>query len=178
MPPEKFPSSFDMPPAPHSEALLALSTRSTRVTHHDQHLGWEVFDALPTAVAVIGADGTILATNLSWKRFTSKYGRTASNYAVGTNYLVFCDSAQGPLAADAALAGRGLRAVLAGDRDSFSLEYDVADADGPRRLIMLISPVTSREGGAVVTHLDITSPAAASHHHKASQRQLQPSTSG
>jgi diguanylate cyclase (GGDEF)-like protein len=178
VPPEKFPSSFDMPPAPHSEALLALSTRSTRVTHHDQHLGWEVFDALPTAVAVIGADGTILATNLSWKRFTSKYGRTASNYAVGTNYLVFCDSAQGPLAADAALAGRGLRAVLAGDRDSFSLEYDVADADGPRRLIMLISPVTSREGGAVVTHLDITSPAAASHHHKASQRQLQPSTSG
>jgi hypothetical protein len=137
-----------------------------------------VFDALPTAVAVIGTDGTILSTNLSWKRFTSKYGRTASNYAVGTNYLVFCDSAQGPLAADAALAGRGLRAVLAGDRDSFSLEYEVSDGNGPHRLLMLVSPIVSRTGGAVVTHLDITSPAAASHHHKANQRQLQPSTSG
>jgi diguanylate cyclase (GGDEF)-like protein len=178
VPPEKFPSSFDMPPAPHAKPLLALTTPSPRATDQDQHLGWAVFDALPTAAAVIGNDGTVLATNLSWKRFTSKYGRTASNYAVGTNYLVFCDSSQGPLAADAALAGRGLRAVLAGDRDTFALEYDVADGDGPHRLLMLVSPIVSRRGGAVVTHLDITSPAATSHHHKASQRQLQPSTNG
>ncbi len=178
VPAEEFPSSFDMAPAPQANALLALTDPSPQVTDQNQQLGWAVFDALPTAVAVIGADGTILATNLSWKHFTSKYGRTASNYAVGSNYLAFCDSAQGPLAADAALAGRGLRAVLAGDRESFSLEYDVSDGNGPHRLLMLVSPVASREGGAVVTHLDITSPAAASHHHKASQRQLQPSTSG
>jgi len=176
--PEEFPGAFDMPPALDATGLLAFTSPSPQVTDQDQHLGWAVFDALPTAVAVIGADGTVLATNLSWKHFTSKYGRTASNYAVGTNYLVFCDSAQGPLAADAALAGRGLRAVLAGDRDSFALEYDVADGGGPRHLLMLVSPVVSRAGGAVVVHLDITSPDAASHHHKANQRQLQPSTSG
>ena len=178
VPPEEFPSAFDMPPAPDANALLALTTPSHPVTDQDQYLGRAVFDAVPTAVAVIGADGTVLATNLSWKRFTSKYGRTASNYAVGTNYLVFCDSAQGPLAADAALAGRGLRAVLAGDGDTFALEYDVADGDGPHRLLMLVSPIVSRRGGAVVAHLDITSPDAASHDHKANQRQLQPSTNG
>lgn len=124
------------------------------------------------AVAVIGTDGNVLAINPSWEHFTSKYGRIASNYVVGSNYLAFCDSALGPLAADAALAGRGLRAVLAGDRDAFCLEYDVADGDGPRRLLMLISPIASRAGGAVVTHIDITA------HHKINQRQLQPSTSG
>ena len=156
VPPDEFPSGFDMPAAPAAQALLALTSPSPQVTDQDQHLGWAVLDALPTAVAVLGADGTVLATNLSWKHFTSKYGRIPSNYVVGTNYLAFCESSQGPLAADAALAGRGLRAVLAGDRDAFTLEYDVADDTGPHRLLMVVSPVASRTGGAVVTHLDIT----------------------
>jgi DNA-binding CsgD family transcriptional regulator len=120
------------------------------VTDQDQHLGWAVLDALPTAVAVIGADGTVLATNLSWKRLASRDGRVASNYAVGTNYLAFCEGAQGQRAAEATLAGRGLRAVLAGDREAFSLEYDVGDDAGARRFLMLVSPVAS--------HLDITAP--------------------
>jgi len=115
-----------------------------------------VLDALPTAVAVIRTDGTVLATNLSWKRFTSKYGRTASDYAVGTNYLAFCEGAQGQSAAEATLGGRALRAVLAGDRDAFTLEYDVADEAGAHWFLMLVSPVAPRRGGAVVAHLDIT----------------------
>jgi diguanylate cyclase (GGDEF)-like protein len=172
VPPEEFPSAFDMAPAPGPNGVLALNGPSPQVADQDQPLGWAVFDALPTAVAFIGADGTVLATNPSWELFTSKYGRTASNYVVGTNYLAFCESAHGPLAADAALAGRGLRAVLAGDRDAFSLEYEVADDDGPRRLLMLVSPVASRAGGAVVEHLDLTA------NDIAGQRQLQPSTSG
>jgi diguanylate cyclase (GGDEF)-like protein len=171
VPPEEFPSVFDLPSAPGTDRLLALSGPSPQVADQDQHLGWAVFEALPMAVAIIGADGTVLATNPSWERFTSKYGRTASNYVVGSNYQAFCDSALGPLAADAALAGRGLRAVLAGDRDAFCLEYDVADDDGPRRLLVLISPIASRVGGAVVTHIDVTA-------HDPTQRQLQPSMTG
>jgi diguanylate cyclase (GGDEF)-like protein len=171
VPPEEFPSDFDMAPAPGPNGLSALNGTGPQVADQDQHLGWAVFDALPTAAAVIGADGTVLATNQSWERFTSKYGRTASNYVVGTNYLAFCESAQGPLAADAALAGRGLRAVLAGDRDSFSLEYDVVDGDGPRRLLMLVSPVVSRAGGAVIEHLDLKA------YDQAGERQLQTSRS-
>ena len=172
VPPQEFPTVFDIPPAPDADRLLTLTGPSPQVADQDQHLGWAVFDALPMAVAVIAADGTVLATNPSWERFTSKYGRTPSDYVVGSNYLAFCDSALGPLAADAALAGRGLRAVLAGDRDAFCLEYDVADGDGPRRLLMLVSPIASQAGGAVVTHLDITA------HQKTNQRQLQPSSSG
>jgi diguanylate cyclase (GGDEF)-like protein len=172
VPPDEFPSAFDMPPAPDADGLFALTGPSPNSADQDQHLGWAVFDALPTAAAVIGADGTVLATNLSWERFTSKYGRTASDYLVGTNYLAFCDSAHGPLAADAALAGRGLRAVLAGDRDAFSLEYEVADGDGLRRLLMLVSPVASPAGGAVVAHLDLPA------RYEAGERQFQSSTSG
>jgi hypothetical protein len=172
VPPQEFPTVFDIPPAPDADRLLTLTGPSPQVADQDQHLGWAVFDALPMAVAVIAADGTVLATNPSWERFTSKYGRTPSDYVVGSNYLAFCDSALGPLAADAALAGRGLRAVLAGDRDAFCLEYDVADGDAPRRLLMLVSPIASQAGGAVVTHLDITA------HQKTNQRQLQPSSSG
>ena len=158
VPPEEFPRAFDMPPAPDAKALLALTSPSPQVTDQDQHLGWAVLDALPTAVAVIGVDGTVLATNLSWKRLASRDGRVATNYAVGTNYLAFCEGAQGQRAAEATLAGRGLRAVLAGDNEAFSLEYDVGDDEGARRFLMLVSPVASRRGGAVVAHLDITAP--------------------
>jgi diguanylate cyclase (GGDEF)-like protein/PAS domain S-box-containing protein len=154
--PEEFPSAFDMPPAPDAKVLLALTGPSPQVTDEGQHLGWAVLDALPTAVAVIGADGTILATNLSWKHLTSRDGRVPSDYAVGTNYLAFCELADGPRAAEATLAGRGLRAVLAGDRDAFTLEYDASGESAAHRFLMLVSPVASRRGGAVVAHLDIT----------------------
>jgi DNA-binding CsgD family transcriptional regulator len=158
VPPEEFPRAFDMPSAPDTKALLALTSPRPQVTDQDQHLGWAVLDALPTAVAAISADGTVVATNLSWKRLASRDGRVASNYAVGTNYLAFCDGAQGQRAAEATLAGRGLRAVLAGESEAFSLEYDVGDDTAARRFLMLVSPVASRRGGAVVTHLDITAP--------------------
>jgi diguanylate cyclase (GGDEF)-like protein/PAS domain S-box-containing protein len=156
VPPEEFPSAFSMPLAPDAKALLALTSSSPQITDQDQHLGWAVLDALPTAVAVIGADGTILVTNLSWKRLVLEDGCLPSYPSVGANYLAICEQSQGPRAAEATMAARGLRAVLAGDRDEFTLEYDADDADGAHRSLMLVAPVVSRKGGAVIAHLDIT----------------------
>jgi diguanylate cyclase (GGDEF)-like protein/PAS domain S-box-containing protein len=156
VPPEEFPGGFNMPPAPDPEALLALAPPGPQVTDRDQQLGWAVLDALPTALAVIGTDGTILATNLSWKHLVVENGRVPSYHSVGANYLAVCEQSHGPRAAEATLAARGLRAVLAGERDAFTLEYDANDDGKARRFLVLISPVASRAGGAVVAHLDIT----------------------
>jgi PAS domain-containing protein len=156
VPPDEFPSGFNMPPAPDNKAVLALASTGPQVTDQDQHLGWAVLDALPTAVGVIGADGTLLASNLSWKHLAIRDGWVAPKYGVGANLLAELEGAQGPGAADAALAARGLGAVLAGDRDAFTLEYDVVDDSDARRFLMLVSPVASGRAGAVVAHLDIT----------------------
>jgi len=156
VPPEEFPSAFSMPLAPDVKALLALTGSSPQVTDQDQHLGWAVLDALPTAVAVIGADGTILATNVSWKRLVLQNRHNPSYHSVGANYLTIGEQSEGLRAAEATLFSRGRRAVLAGERDDFTMEYDADDDDGAHRFLLLISPVVSRKGGAVVVRLDIT----------------------
>ena len=130
--------------------------RAWQVDEHDAHLGWAVLDALPTHVAVVGADGSILATNLAWKRFALENGGNSSSSGVGANYLGVCRLAAGPGAEDASLAARGLRAVLSGEAPSFALEYDCASPSERRRFLMFVAPVASGPGAAVVGHLDIT----------------------
>lgn len=132
------------------------SGRGWHVDERDSNLGWAVLDALPTQVAVVGAGGSILATNLAWKRFALENGGNSSTCGVGANYVNVCSLAAGPGAEDASLAARGLRAVLSGEAPSFALEYDCDGPNQRRRLIMLVAPVASGSGAAVVAHLDIT----------------------
>ncbi|SIR84159.1 PAS domain-containing sensor histidine kinase [Natronorubrum thiooxidans] len=78
------------------------------------------FDALPAHVAILDDDGTILYTNQSWDSFGDEQGVVAGAAGVGVNYLDVCDASAGDDAADAA---RGIRAVIAGKRETFSFEY-------------------------------------------------------
>jgi diguanylate cyclase (GGDEF)-like protein/PAS domain S-box-containing protein len=156
VPPDEFPTACSGPPPTKLNELVTVASTGFEVTDQTQHMGWPVLDALPTAVAVLGSDGTIMATNLAWKRLALERGESASTRGVGANYLAVCEGAQGPGAEDAALAARGLRAVMAGDRDVFTLEYDRNDHGDRRRYLMMVSPVASGSGSVVVAHLDIT----------------------
>ena len=156
VPADQFPSTLSIAPAPDGDALLAQAQLAPVVADGGADLGWAVLDALPTAVAVVGPDGIILATNLAWKRFALDNGANASSCGVGVDYLAVCENARGVGAEDASLAARGLRAVLAGDRDAFTLEYDCDSPIQRRRFLMTASPVASGVGAAVVAHLDIT----------------------
>ena len=157
VPPEEFPSAFDMPPAPDAQALLALTSPSPQVTDQDQHLGWAVLDALPTAVAVIGADGTVLATNLSWKHFTSKYGRIRVQLCRRHQLSGLLRIGAGPAARRTRpwpAEGCGPSWPVTAMRSPWSTTSPTMV--GHDRFLMLVSPVASRTGGAVVAHLDIT----------------------
>ena len=156
VPADQFPSELSIAPAPDGDVLLAQAQLGPAVAEGGADLGWAVLDALPTAVAVVGTNGIILATNLAWKRFALDNGGFASNCGVGVDYLAVCANARGPGAEDASLAARGLGAVLAGDRDAFALEYDCDSTTQRRRFLMTVSPVASGAGAAVVAHLDIT----------------------
>jgi diguanylate cyclase (GGDEF)-like protein/PAS domain S-box-containing protein len=107
------------------------------------------------AAAIVDASGRIVATNDAWERAARAGGAAAGATGVGADYLRVCDLAAGPFADRAGEAAAGLRAVLGGAVDFFSVEYPCPDGALLRWCSMRVSPIRET-GGAVVTHLDIT----------------------
>ena len=116
-----------------------------------------ILDSLPAHVAVLDREGTIIAVNDAW----AAYGRAngaASEAAVGigANYLVACR--QG---AEAAYQGarESLAIVEAACRGEYSaerVEYRCDPPAGERWFLLSAQPLRRAEGGAVITHSDIT----------------------
>jgi two-component system, chemotaxis family, CheB/CheR fusion protein len=116
-----------------------------------------VIDSLSEHLSVLDAQGNILLVNQAWRRFAADNGDPQLRHSgPGSNYLRVCASAalDDP---DARRAHDGVSAVLAGRLPHFSLQYP-CDSRG-RRLwfLMHAAPVTDAGGGAVVSHVDITS---------------------
>lgn len=81
-----------------------------------------VFEAMPSA-ALLDKRGVILRTNRSWWDFGNENGLAGPLDSVGINYLGVCDASARLLAEGAAEASAGIRSVLNGATDEFSLEY-------------------------------------------------------
>lgn len=118
--------------------------------------GFALLDSLPFPIAVLHNDGTVVATNGAWQRFAVDFGGHPSRCDIGVNYLSLCEHARGKGAETAALAHRGLTAVLWGARQGFTLEYDCTYSGSPHRFILMAWPVLSGPGAALVVHVDIT----------------------
>ena len=107
-------------------------------------------DALPSQVAVLDADGTIVYTNRAWDEFAAE-NDAASDDFVGENYLAVCD------AEDATEPSDGIRSVLGGERESFEYEYPCHAPDERRWFTMrAVRFVSDGDPHALVMHLDIT----------------------
>jgi signal transduction histidine kinase/integral membrane sensor domain MASE1 len=116
-----------------------------------------VLSSLTSQVAVLDREGEIIAVNPSWERFGRENGaRPGSACGVGANYLQACRRAE--LAGDLAAADTvaGIEAVLRGARPSFGLEYRCAGGERDLWFQMTALPLDRPEGGAVVTHTDVT----------------------
>ena len=114
-------------------------------------------DSLTAHVCVVDAAGVILDVNRAWLNFAAANPPVRTHVFEGANYLEVCDAAQGPDAETAHAFAEGLRAVLAGRRKTFDLEYP-CHSPGEQR--WFIGHVT-RFGGpglsyAVVAHENIT----------------------
>ena len=115
-------------------------------------------NALPMEVAVLDAEGVVRYTNRAWRTFGTSNGLEEPVDA-GTDYLAVCEAADAETGREAA---EGIRAVLAGDRDEFSLEYDCHGPDEKRWFLMRATrfeaPVDGPPGGpyALLVHVDVT----------------------
>jgi diguanylate cyclase (GGDEF)-like protein/PAS domain S-box-containing protein len=116
-----------------------------------------IIDALPASLALLDAEGVILSVNESWRRFAGANALAEPNHGVGRNYLEICDGARGAESADAARAAAGLRAVLAGAIETFSMEYACHGPAEDGWYQLMVTPVRDHfPMAALVMHHDIT----------------------
>ncbi|OLZ40235.1 histidine kinase [Natrinema saccharevitans] len=114
-------------------------------------LAASALEDLPITVALIDEDGEILLTNRSWREFGPADGPADH---VGVDYLANAATADDE---HARRAVAGIEAVLAGDRDAFSMEYPCHSPDQKRWFLMRVTRFS--HGGrrlASLVHLEIT----------------------
>ncbi|OIP15589.1 MAG: hypothetical protein AUK51_13175 [Comamonadaceae bacterium CG2_30_59_20] len=121
-------------------------------------LGSTVFDAMVESMAVLDAQGVIVAVNQRWHEYAQANGATtAVNRAVGLNYLALCDCVVGQAQAqEAGPVAAGIRAVLNGEKQDFHLEYPCHAVDQSHWFHLHVSPLRGSLAGVLVAHEDIT----------------------
>jgi len=105
--------------------------------------------------AVVDAEGTIVAVNDRWPAFAARWGGgSAGRLGIGANYFEACARARGADATAAQDASAGLRAVVDGLRDHFSLDYEASDETQRRvRYRMQVSALGGIARHALVSHV-------------------------
>lgn len=122
-----------------------------------QRFSTSTIDALTAHVAVIDEEGTIIAVNRSWRDFAVSNPPVTQNVYEGANYLFVCNNAQGEDQEQARAFSEGIRAVIKGEKETFSLDYPCHSPDKKRwftgRVTRFSDPGPIR---VVVAHEDIT----------------------
>ena len=121
---------------------------------NSQRFAQSTIDALSAHLCVVNETGLILAVNKAWRDFARINSPGKINVSEGANYLSVCDAAGGP---DGAAAAAGIRAVIGGQRDEFSLEYPCHSPAERRWFVARVSRFPG-EGPVrfVIAHEDVT----------------------
>ena len=117
----------------------------------------DLLNALPAHVALLDGSGRILSVNDAWRGYGLVRGSLDTSAGVGLNYLDICDCTTGEAAGTASDVAQGIRSVLAGALETYSVEYPCHSATAQSWFLLTVSPVTAGHlGGAVVMHLNVT----------------------
>ncbi len=130
--------------------------RALEQAEEAKHLSDSILNSLPANVAVVDADGNVVATNDSWIRFARENGNPPlSAVGPGANYIEACARAIAIGDKDARIAMDGVEDVLKGRRAFFQFEYPCHSPTQQRWFLMSVSPLSGMPG-AVITHTNIS----------------------
>jgi len=118
-----------------------------------------IFDATTAQMAVIDRNGDLIAVNAAWTRFAEAHRCDAQQEprtGLGSNFFNACCQDCRPDADQAIIAAAGVRAVLNGETERFSMESQCATPEETLWFMMNATPLKTGVGGAVITYLDIT----------------------
>lgn len=141
-------------------ARTAEAEARARALAESERFSRTIVDALPSALCVLDGSGRIVAVNQRWRDFASTNGGHPPDTGEGASYLAICEAATQISAAGAAEVGDAIRAILAGERQRFGLEYEIHSpvrqrwfavsislfpGDGPIRLLVKHDDITERK---------------------------------
>ncbi len=115
-----------------------------------------VLASLHNQIAILDRAGTIVAVNDAWKKFALMNRGTAASVSVGVNYLDVCRRSASAGDGTARLALEGVQSVLEGRSEFFEIEYPCDSPSEPRWFLARVVPLKTTEGGAVISHAEIT----------------------
>ena len=116
-----------------------------------------IIDAIFAHLAILDEQGRIVMVNEAWKQFAQANGYSDQSMGLGVNYLDICDRSSGPESECAKEVQDGLRAVIAGRRQSFVFEYPCHSPSQRRWFLMRASRFFhAGKAWAIVAHLDVT----------------------
>lgn len=115
-----------------------------------------VLDTIASQIAVLDDAGTVIAVNRAWSRVQEENDGGA-RCGVGANYLEVCDRSRGEGAREAHQVARGIRAVLAGEKTEFTLEYPCHNGAEKRWFIVRVTRFEEAvPARLVVSHENVT----------------------
>jgi signal transduction histidine kinase len=138
-------------------ANALMRQQAEQASRESEALSSAVLASLEGLVAVIDKDGVIIAVNEAWSCCArDHHARPLASVSVGANYLDVCQRAwlAGDTSALEALIG--VESVLKGYRAEFVPEYRCTTPDGEVWYAMSVEPLRRADGGAVISHRDIT----------------------
>lgn len=119
-------------------------------------LARSTLDALSAHICIVDESGMILAVNRSWEDFAEE-NHLLRSAGVGENYLTVCDTAKGVHADEARQFAAGLRAVLLGEKELFTMEYPCETATEQLWFCGRATPFPGKGPRmAAIAHEDIT----------------------
>jgi PAS domain S-box-containing protein len=115
-----------------------------------------VFSSLYGQLAAVDRDGLILTVNEAWATVGREHRVDLIRPPIGANYLAACREAAGVGHPHAKRALEAIESVLEGRTPLASLEYSAHTPDGERWFEMVVEPFRRPEGGAIISHIDVT----------------------
>jgi C4-dicarboxylate-specific signal transduction histidine kinase len=137
-----------------------------------EELNRVVLASVSTQIAILDRMGTIIRVNEAWRQLARGAGANETHEAfVGWNYLEECRRAEIRGCDEAREARLGIEAVLEGRRWPFRHEFNTAPPH-ELRYELFVDRLQLSEGGAIVTHLDVTERRLAEQRAEETRRQV------
>lgn len=118
-----------------------------------------IINALSAHIAILDKYGVILETNNAWQRFGQMNGIGYNPDTINVNYLEVCNAVTGndEAAAVSHKAAQGIRAVIEGKFEEFTLDYPCHSPNQKRWFYMRATRIKNAEPYCVVvSHENIT----------------------
>lgn len=130
--------------------------RAARAVRSGEELNRAVLASMSTEIAILDRDGVIIRVNEAWRELGRKAGVAEWRDAfIGENYLDECRRAEQDGCVEAGEVRRGIEGVLERRAWPFRYEYR-STAPTTRWSEMRVDCLEHEDGGAIITHLDIT----------------------